>query len=535
MTARGLAAKPRSGRGGRRASIHRVWAAPDADAGSGRQVSTGITQRTGSDARPSAAPSRAPAMAALVSVSPPLADGFDQRGLHRRARRQMKERVLQGDQHPAHLVLEIRGGNAGGGLSQRAATGAASAPAASAIRSAVSIMPRRSAPASAAEMAAAKAAQAARQTGCGWDSAESSLADRAPPRRDRRPRRRSARCASATRCSGCRGRRGCEQPEPCPPRPSPRRRTPAGGDAAIERLARVPTSVGRGGVFRVVIGPSAPGCVPTSGPVRNHPSAAPPTSATPGWPPDCAPRADSRPDRLGALEFHLGAQAVADHQPQHAAQARGRTAGPPLPAASPALPSPPAAVPCCRAMSARPQRRDRGRCAAEAGERAAVAVLVVGHRHAVLGHQDAAGGGQQRVAGGDVVRVDRAQGDGGDAVADRDPGQAVGDRGQRHEPGRRAGGAVPDRPLAGAVVQEHDVGRRPDRGGSGRSRRRPPLRVMARLRPRRSGRGRDPGWSGHRPRPAPGCPGAAARPRSALPRRPSRNARVPSCGSTTQQ
>ena len=106
-------------------------------------------------------------------------------------------------------------------------------------------------------------------------------------------------------------------------------------------------------------------------------------------------------------------------------------------------------------------------------------ILRVGHLHAVLGHQDTAGGGQQRVPGDDVVRIDRAQRDGRDAIPDRDPGQPVRDRRQRHEPGEGAGRAVPDGSLAGAMVEEHHICRRPDSRWLRSIATGAPLRVMA--------------------------------------------------------
>ena len=161
-------------------------------------------------------------------------------------------------------------------------------------------------------------------------------------------------------------------------------------------------------------------------------------------------------DRRGVLEFNPGAQAVAGDLPQQAAQGAVETlvldgAGPrqsdsrfaPWFGAATPLPN--------------PQHCDRGRRAAEAGGRAAVAIFAIGDRHAILGDQNPAGRCQQRVAGGDVMGIDRAHGDGGDAVAHGNPGQAVGDRGQGHEARRRASAGMPDRALAGAVIKKDHV------------------------------------------------------------------------------
>ncbi len=109
----------------------------------------------------------------------------------------MKERVLQRDQHPAHLVLIVGGATPDAACRSACCNRPRVRPAAAAARIAASIMPLRSAPAMAAAIAAANAAQAARQTGCGWESLESSIAARAACSGST-PRRRSARPASVT-------------------------------------------------------------------------------------------------------------------------------------------------------------------------------------------------------------------------------------------------------------------------------------------------------------------------------------------------
>ncbi len=336
MTARGIAAKPRSGRAGHPANIHRVWAAPDAAGHRGGRSALAVPTVTGSDARPSAAPSRAPAIAALVSVSPPLTHGCDQCRLHRRARGQVKKRVLQGDQHPTHLVLKIRGSNASGSPTQRhgdrsgLGSGRIGYPERG-FHHLLSVRPQQSGGNGGGE---------GRHNSHGRPDADETVRNprrRSPrPRPDRWPTRRSARCASAIRCFGCPGRLCSEQPEPCHSPPTPQRRT-------LERWRdRNRTACWRTNVRRRLrrlqgrIGASAPGCVPMPVPIRSHRSAAPPTYATPGLQPDCAPRWDKLLGSSRRSGIPPGTPGCRRSPSPACSPRRGRTAGLPPPEANPA-------------------------------------------------------------------------------------------------------------------------------------------------------------------------------------------------------
>ena len=289
-----------------------------------------------------------------------------------RAGGQVKECVLQGDQHPAHLVLKIHRGNAGGGLAQSGAD-RERPQGRTHPRSAARLPSCRggSPPQDAAEMAAAKQAQAARQTGCGWDSEKSSLAKRrrlvgtaCPDADGCDAHQRTVALAAAVGAvrGGLRlvrhdGRSGGKRQ--------------AGGMAAVERCAGIPPSVGGGSVFRVVAAASAPDCGPRSGPIRCHPSVGPPTYAIPGWQRD---RARHRDERRGSCR-RSGIPPVIPgcrRSPSPACSPMpGRSAGPPPPAARSASPWRRASVQCCRAMSAtavpppppeRRRNRQRGGC-----------------------------------------------------------------------------------------------------------------------------------------------------------------------------